>query len=1129
MADQDDNSKINFDFDLDDLYGQDDSFRRDIHDIAKAFRRSPDLLNNFNTRRAPTESQSRYANNRWKFENRRDQQYRSRGNLVEDFEHGLTKSMLDAIAGDDFKKGIQRALSTFQENFGYDLRNIGLEAGKQLGGKFVKKLGLDKAVKKGVTKLGNGIIDILANDKQTASSLKGVLASFFKSGGASGSASNGLLAKLGGKLGGKAGATGISGGAGSSIAGGSAGAAVGWAAAIVAIVYVIAKILGPALEGLAKIAIALGKSFNREEDLRRKRAESARKRLEADMNWMAEKPFKILEEAAKKWEDTWDSHLRTIGQTQGYDKSATYALYENYAERLRRDKLDSVINATDIIDKLSSVLSTGLSGEAAEEFAYIATKLGAAIPTQDFFSYAETYASIAANAIAQGQTQEQALELANTQLEEFASNLLYSSRELAGGFSTGLKNSSSLFKDAVQIAQSAKISDTSLISGTLTSVSAIIGSIAPDMADTLVSNVVQAAIGGNSSSLVALRSLAGINAGNTEFLRALAENPQKVFSTLFSNLAQMQNMSPDNYMEVAEGLADIFGIDKAAFARVDFNYLSQAIAAMNTNNSSLNENLALLKSGQTTTSAEQLKAQEINRVILDEGLAYVIDSEVGRMVQEHMWEEQMSNAMMDHTYGVELQGAALDFLEGIRRSVTTLYNFLNPIGFIANGIANMTQAVVESIDNTQDLAEALRLGAIGGNSKSYYNLTTYGKDLGLTTSLIEMMGGEKGIATLDEAQQFIRVGLNGASSLLNLAIGGNPITSYEYNWLRDRAMGYDLSPVDISSNTKVSRYGWSFVGKSVAQAMQNTAMNPNVQGGVAQSKASASQRALESSKKRFQEFVDTAEEASKTMTYEGWIATAINHGISDFAAALDDYGRSEEELRAYFEMNQAQEGARQETARKEDEQLFRDENRAFWNYASGNGIFQSAIWLPFFGDGQKYDTRMNAVDTALTDIQARIGSTEKHTVISGIEEVSRRLGDDSTYTVIGVLTDIDNNIANTFVSTSSVFQKCLKDWTRYIAAKENYTSDITKSTAWSELKQAEGDKQNETLLALANAMNVFSADELKKLDPQLQTNVLLGEIVIILQSIMQQNNSQFGGLSLPDTLTALGFGVTSQT
>ena len=79
------------------------------------------------------------------------------------------------------------------------------------------------------------------------------------------------------------------------------------------------------------------------------------------------------------------------------------------------------------------------------------------------------------------------------------------------------------------------------------------------------------------------------------------------------------------------------------------------------------------------------------------------------------------------------------------------------------------------------------------------------------------------------------------------------------------------------------------------------------------------------------------------------------------------------------------------------------------------------------------------------------------------------------------------------------------------------------------MKNAEQDKQTQATLALANALGVFTSGELQKMDPQLQTNVLLGEIVVLLQTIMQQSNTQFGGLSLPDTLSALGFGITKKT
>ena len=77
--------------------------------------------------------------------------------------------------------------------------------------------------------------------------------------------------------------------------------------------------------------------------------------------------------------------------------------------------------------------------------------------------------------------------------------------------------------------------------------------------------------------------------------------------------------------------------------------------------------------------------------------------------------------------------------------------------------------------------------------------------------------------------------------------------------------------------------------------------------------------------------------------------------------------------------------------------------------------------------------------------------------------------------------------------------------------------------------QATADEQKQATLALANALGIFSSDQLKAMDPQLQANVLLGEIVVLLQAIMQQNNTQAGGLSLIDTISALGLGATKKT
>lgn len=1119
-------------------------------------------------KQAPTESQSKFAQSKWKIESRRDPQeydprkYNGTGDIYKDFTNAFKKQLLDSLAGGSFKKGIQNAMSVFTERFGFDIRNIPTEAGKALSKRVFdtfSKSKLGKFASGKAKNLGNWALD-KAFGKQGQAGVEAKqsildMVNAFRNGGQGGADTLGKIGDIAGKYGGKLGkggkvltTIGKAGGAGAGKAGagllaGKGGAVLAKGAAalgpyallIIGIVYTIVKVLGPALKGLADLVKNLGKSFNRDEDMRKKRMENAQKRQEADMKYIAEQPFKILQEAAEKWASTWDANLHTIGQTQGYDKESVYALYEGYAERLRSENLGSVINATDVVDKLSNVLSSGLSGRAAEEFAYTATKLGAAIPTQDFFGYADTYASIAANAISQGKSQEQALALANSELEQFASNLLYSSRELAGGFSTGLKNSASLFQQATQIAQSARSGNASAISGTLTSVSAIIGAVAPDLADSLVSNVVQAAIGGNSNQIVALRSLAGINASNTEFLQAMASDPKAVFSELFTNLANMQNMSPDNYMEVAEGLAEVFGIDKAAFARVDFNYLANAINAMQVNNKSLEQNLALLQSGQTTTSAEQLKAQEINRIVLEEGLAYVIDSEAGRMIQQNMWEEQRANAMMENEYAVNLQGAALSFLEGIRKTMTTLMNFLNPIGFIAKGVANMVQTTSESIGNEQDLVEILKLGAVGGNTKSLYNLTTRGTDLGLTTSLVEMMGGTKGVESLNKlATNFRNQTTFIANATQLLTTGVLTPTSGQLNEFNDTMMKLSRGG-NLNAHTGASvssRYNWGTVGKSALKATQSTAMNTNTIGAVA-SKATnaATEHARQVSNDRFKEFLASAEQAAaNNMSYDKWVATSKNFGIANYSDALSTFGRSEDEIKNYFEENEARQGAIREQEIKDDEKNFRNETREYWGFlSSGNGIFQTALWLPFFGDGQKYDTRMDAVDAALSNIQAQIGSPKTHTVISGLEELSRKLGEDTQYTVISALTQIHEDLNTTFVLTSSTFQRCMAGWLNYfVSLNKVYAPEVSGAKAWSNLKSAETNQQTQASLALANALGEFTSSQLQGMDPQLQTNVLLGKIVVILQAIMQQNNSQAGGLSLNDTISALGLGITSK-
>jgi hypothetical protein len=67
----------------------------------------------------------------------------------------------------------------------------------------------------------------------------------------------------------------------------------------------------------------------------------------------------------------------------------------------------------------------------------------------------------------------------------------------------------------------------------------------------------------------------------------------------------------------------------------------------------------------------------------------------------------------------------------------------------------------------------------------------------------------------------------------------------------------------------------------------------------------------------------------------------------------------------------------------------------------------------------------------------------------------------------------------------------------------------------------------DAVLALAKALTSNNEDMLKGLqDPQVQTNALLSQILIVLEAIMQAENTS-GGATLATTLSALGLGLTS--
>ena len=845
--------------------------------------------------------------------------------------------------------------------------------------------------------------------------------------------------------------------------------------------------LEPAITGVTKFFKVFSAVGDRANTSKAKNQELAKKRLQDDVETIIKKPFEMLAEAAQAAYDAWDTNLRKINGTQGYTKSDLQDLMASYADRLRSEGLTRVVSSTDIVNNLSKVLDSGLSGVVAEEFAYLATKLNAAVPTQDFFSYGDVYASLAANAIKQGKSQSEAIEYANQELETFASNVLYSSRQLAGGFTTGLKDAESLFEKSVQIAQTSKTEDAAQIAGVLTSVSAITGAIAPDLASSIIDAVVKAATGGNSSEIVALRSLAGINASNTEFLQQLANDPQKVFSELFRNLASMQNMSQSAYMEVAEGLSSTFGISMDALSRVDFNYLAENIEKMTISTASLEENMQQLQSGETTTNAEQMKMAQINEYILNEGLSYVLDNEAARAIQQHMWDEQIARELQEATYGIEIQGAALELLESLKSTVDNILSFINPFSWLSK-LVNAISSAQEASAQQADINQLLELGKVGkGNISSIYQLTTRNADLDLAPGgLVGMMGGISSYKLAASQTKFYNSLANPLSSNSN---------SSALNKFYKGLVTQNATDALLSFSGSRSSYTWGTLSKSAAKMIASTDFSNNATMHKAVQTVSDTTKAQSNISSKLDEFISTDTMKSvydSGKTYQDYIASASRYGIADLEEALSNNGYTMSQLEQQWQTLQTE-----DAAEKQRDRLTQEET--FWNLSE---LYQSTI---------------------MTDQKTMISLTETQIGILTTSRDYQKNILDTQLNQLDVEKSSNEHIFKILTTTTQFYNEWISYYVKHTAYNAAYkSSDVLR------IQNMENDSSGEKVNKLAETLT-SSVTNLQ--DPTVQTNVLLSQILIALNTIVQQNGSSTGtgGLSLPDTLQALALGMVKTT
>lgn len=1017
--------------------------------------------------------------------------FRSTGRPFDDFFDSFEDSLIEGILGAGFKDQISTIFKDIAGDIGLELKDLPGAIGKHIGNQAInafKNTKLGKSITNQINNTVNSVLNDLKSNSyknsHNASNVKDVAdrAVNTSSSNARNAPNISDAIEVGQSL--QTTSALVSTSSTSSTVASTAAAGAGVGAGIASAIPQIAVVVGaimlisafadaiePATKGIQDFASSLSKAASRSISSRRDKQENEIKRFTEDINAIIREPFRILEDAAQKIYDVWDNNLRVINATQGYSKADLQNLMSAYSSRLIDENLSHVISSTSITESLAKVLNSGLSGVIAEEFAYIATKLNAAVPTQDFFDYGDVYATIAANAMAAGESQAEAIAAANEQLEAFASNILYSSRQLTNGVASGLNNAKSIFESSVQISNAAKTYNSSQLSGLLTSISAVVGSIAPDLASSITDAVIKSATGGNSPELVALRSLAGGNASNTEFLQRLARNPQEVFTTLFKNLAKQQTMSDSNYMEVAEGLSKIYGISMDAFARVDFNYLANAVEEMKVNMSSLEENIKHLESGETTTTAEQLKIAQINKYQLEQGLSYVLDNEVARAIQQHMWDEQLANTMMEATYGVEVQGDALRLIESLAAVGQAVFNLLSG-RWIFNAFSNMYESTVEGNALNEDIKQVLELTKVGqGNVDSLSKLTTRGIDLNLTPGLITLLGGESEYERLSKEHKIERDSRNMITSAFD---------EYTLSKATETAKQSKTNGIDISKHT--SRYNWGSVGKSYFGLLDSifglfksdksyaTLSTPNQTdtSKLAQSRIKASLDQMLSSD-YISKFV------SEGKSYEDWANSAKSFGIGNISTALDDVGYSEEKARLLFNESQSKYVTEQESKRKADEELF-------WQNTSQS---------------------LSNIDNIRFD--------ETHNLMVELNDKTNMM-----------LSTINTNTQTWMDKIYSKEAQFYDEWVKYFVEHSVYKSSYNHSDV-DRIKNDQNAEQSASIYALAEALTQSTVD-LK--DPTIQTNALLSQILLVLNSIMQSTNTKSSvGTSLVEELNALAMGL----
>lgn len=117
------------------------------------------------------------------------------------------------------------------------------------------------------------------------------------------------------------------------------------------------------------------------------------------------------------------------------------------------------------------------------------------------------------------------------------------------------------------------------------------------------------------------------------------------------------------------------------------------------------------------------------------------------------------------------------------------------------------------------------------------------------------------------------------------------------------------------------------------------------------------------------------------------------------------------------------------------------------------------------------------------------------------------------------------SINSTATDVFNLFDDFVAAWKDYFIEHTVYNSAFDRS-AVEKVLSAERDSSETAIYALADALTQNDVGLL--LDPTVQTNALLSQILKVANAILVQSSNGGGAISLPDTIAGLSLGIISQ-